>query len=1005
MAGGDFVDRASLGLIPLRDHDTKAQPRARFGLAGAAVKEISAETGHIVEAKLFDQRSAGDWQCWRFWPGSESRKFGSWAQIFPALCVDVLGAPVVTQAGSGLPPEGPATNRAMSLRPIRNEQFFGDPQYAKRTRPVPPGFPKYPKGYVFVATAGTEQDRLEEVHLPADGRIIVPGKNGEDACATIFADLDPVNEIAVGDLLGPLPPGKDSKTTRLARSSTLFRVVRMPNDLKKMPTSPGNGVALSMIQSEQGGMAGYGLTYDVLEAGEGPKSGGPTTPDDDGGGDKPPPVTTPSDPPPLDGRDAPENLPGGSNYQAAPAAAGGSSNVPGGAVPPGLRDPGAGGGGGSGTSGGSKKSKKGIGFLAHAGGGPLSLGCEHDKHLIGSNTDGEPCQSQHIHHEFLVYKGKEKDAGVEIDKKPYPSPSDLPLQTKVYWSYDKQETHAHVPTGLRLPGLWRWWSTSAEESHGGNPPPPTSPPPTTGPPTTPPDPPPPPPPTTPSDPTPNVPNPPPPPPPTTGDPPPPPPPGNGSPTTPGDGTGGGGQGGGYVGPVTPGGGSTGGGTGGGYPGYDPVTGKPIPGYNGIVLPLVSSQYRSSPQARYVSTGPMERGMPAILWKPQLSDPATVDARYAPAIDADEARRQMARSPAVLRMQAVGYQTGPDFAYTQKPWASSAWGGTAKGVLQILPPELDTEDLADLDAATAGALPSLASGISAAYLALADNTGLALGHAKKTTGGLYDRAITISRDLSDANRGLLVQQQRAGSLSTLVKASIDVSTGQRKVGSIGSFFGTVVTDSPAGSQNDYAPAGYLDAIALRVVNTTGDLDLTGFAGGYDGRVLFVVTPDSNTKLVTLKNESASSSAINRMALGVISNDDIVLRPGEGAWFVYSGSQQRWYPGSQRGGAAYMLGITSPSQITANQNDYNGLIGSTRVARVSTDASRNVTGMTGGVAGRQITWFNIGSNDLVFTNEDAASTAANRYAIGSDLTIPAGGSVTFWYDGTSSRWRAI
>lgn len=97
-----------------------------------------------------------------------------------------------------------------------------------------------------------------------------------------------------------------------------------------------------------------------------------------------------------------------------------------------------------------------------------------------------------------------------------------------------------------------------------------------------------------------------------------------------------------------------------------------------------------------------------------------------------------------------------------------------------------------------------------------------------------------------------------------------------------------------------------------------------------------------------------------------------------------------------------GVSSPAQITSNQNDY--AVGQAVTdLRLSTDASRNITGVTNGRKGRQMRVYNVGAQDVVLVNESASSTAANRFALGADLTIgPAEGAV-LWYDSTSSRWR--
>jgi len=97
--------------------------------------------------------------------------------------------------------------------------------------------------------------------------------------------------------------------------------------------------------------------------------------------------------------------------------------------------------------------------------------------------------------------------------------------------------------------------------------------------------------------------------------------------------------------------------------------------------------------------------------------------------------------------------------------------------------------------------------------------------------------------------------------------------------------------------------------------------------------------------------------------------------------------------------------SPAQITANQNDYNPTdLATANTLRLSTDASRDLTGLQGGADGRLMIVHNVGSNPLVLKNESASSTAANRFYLGgADVTLAANQSVTLQYDSTSSRWR--
>lgn len=112
--------------------------------------------------------------------------------------------------------------------------------------------------------------------------------------------------------------------------------------------------------------------------------------------------------------------------------------------------------------------------------------------------------------------------------------------------------------------------------------------------------------------------------------------------------------------------------------------------------------------------------------------------------------------------------------------------------------------------------------------------------------------------------------------------------------------------------------------------------------------------------------------------------------------------------------FPLGITPP-QITSNQNDYSpDNLAFTSVARLSSDASRNITGVDstplgeeGGNNGRLLLVHNIGSFDIVMKHDDVGSIAANRFetAGGTDATILPGGAALFIYDKESFRWRAI
>lgn len=104
-----------------------------------------------------------------------------------------------------------------------------------------------------------------------------------------------------------------------------------------------------------------------------------------------------------------------------------------------------------------------------------------------------------------------------------------------------------------------------------------------------------------------------------------------------------------------------------------------------------------------------------------------------------------------------------------------------------------------------------------------------------------------------------------------------------------------------------------------------------------------------------------------------------------------------------------GAASPAQITADQNDYaipTGTSGRT-VHRITTDASRTITGIVAGQAGDLIIFTNVGSNPAVLAHQNASSSAANRVIspTGANLTVSANQSAALWYDATTARWRIL
>lgn len=113
--------------------------------------------------------------------------------------------------------------------------------------------------------------------------------------------------------------------------------------------------------------------------------------------------------------------------------------------------------------------------------------------------------------------------------------------------------------------------------------------------------------------------------------------------------------------------------------------------------------------------------------------------------------------------------------------------------------------------------------------------------------------------------------------------------------------------------------------------------------------------------------------------------------------------------QNGSYIALDSALTPATITSNQNDYAPTgINAVAVLRLATDASREITGIVnagGHIAGRILTIINIGSNNIVLKNQSVSSAAANRFLLGSDLTLTPEQSITLYYDDTTDRWRPI
>jgi hypothetical protein len=152
---------------------------------------------------------------------------------------------------------------------------------------------------------------------------------------------------------------------------------------------------------------------------------------------------------------------------------------------------------------------------------------------------------------------------------------------------------------------------------------------------------------------------------------------------------------------------------------------------------------------------------------------------------------------------------------------------------------------------------------------------------------------------------------------------------------------------------------------------------------------------------------SDAFSGRAEFGLIGSDAFKLKvSNDGSAFVEALVIDQYSGNAALPRGLALTGVISPSQITSSQNDYNPAgLGSASVLNLSSDALWGVSGLAGGAEGRIIALVNTGSELISLLNENAASTAANRFTLGSDVAIGAKQTAILRYDGTATRWYAV
>lgn len=101
--------------------------------------------------------------------------------------------------------------------------------------------------------------------------------------------------------------------------------------------------------------------------------------------------------------------------------------------------------------------------------------------------------------------------------------------------------------------------------------------------------------------------------------------------------------------------------------------------------------------------------------------------------------------------------------------------------------------------------------------------------------------------------------------------------------------SVVSVALGTSVNDWNPTGFSTCNRLRVNPSSDALEITGFAAQPDGTFFIITNTNGGANRFRLKNEDASSSAVNR--IGVVGGN-LFFGPGTSAIVFYDASGSRW-----------------------------------------------------------------------------------------------------------------
>jgi hypothetical protein len=311
------------------------------------------------------------------------------------------------------------------------------------------------------------------------------------------------------------------------------------------------------------------------------------------------------------------------------------------------------------------------------------------------------------------------------------------------------------------------------------------------------------------------------------------------------------------------------------------------------------------------------------------------------------------------------------------------------------------------------------------------SGTTLGFGTVATAGIANNAVTDAKIRQSA--GLTVIGRAANSTGDVadIGAGVDGYV-LRRIGTLLGF-GPITT---AGIDDDQVTnaklrnSGALSVIG-RSANSTGDpADISAVAAS--GAVL----RESGSALGfgTIATAGIADGAVTLAKIGDLAESRIIGRAesaGTGVSqaltptqvvAIIDGENVTWTGTHEFDGSSTFDGPVRLNNHLRFEGDINASLGtigtdfnptglsSAHVMRLTCTDIVQVSGIVPPANGAVLHIFRIDTdtdNLLSFTHEDSASSAANRLILpsSSELFVSVGGSISLWYDGTSSRWRVM